>query len=110
MRGGPPREAGLATVMTVRRGTQHHRTPVGSVRSQRAERGRFRAKAGPPAHVGVSFPQDSTGRGGGCVGRRLVRGDAIFARVLLVPVGDVQSLEGGLHSELVFAQVRSGFV
>lgn len=112
VRRGPPGEPGLATVMTVRRGTEHDRTPIGPVRSKRTEGGRFRTEPGPTADVRVPFPQDSAGTG--CTaGTGAARGrivGTILARVLLVPVRDVQSLEGGLHSQLMFAQVRSGFV
>lgn len=116
---GPPGEAGLAAGVAVRGRTQHDGAPVGPVRAQRAERGRLGAEAGPPAHVRVAFAQDS-GAGAGSrwgtaglwgVGVVGMADDAILARrVLLVPVGDVEPLQGRLDAQLVFAQVGAGFV
>uniref|UniRef100_A0A8D8E7J7 (northern house mosquito) hypothetical protein n=1 Tax=Culex pipiens TaxID=7175 RepID=A0A8D8E7J7_CULPI len=114
---GPPGEAGLAAGVAVRGRTQHDGAPVGPVRTQRAERGRLRAEAGPPADVRVAFAQDSGAGAGsrwgtaGLWGVGVVRDDAILARrVLLVPVGDVEPLQGRLDAQLVFAQVGAGFV
>lgn len=111
---GPPGEAGLAAGVAVRGRTQHDGAPVGPVRTQRAERGRLRAEAGPPADVRVAFAQDSGAGAGsrrGLWGVGVARVAAILARrVLLVPVGDVEPLQGRLDAQLVFAQVGAGFV
>lgn len=115
---GPSGEAGL-TVVAVCGGAQHHWTTVRPVRSERAERSGLRAQPGPPSDVAVALAQYAAAAGAGaCAGgtggrdrsgrRRVAR--TILARVLLVPVGDVQPLQGGLHAQLMLAQVGARFV
>lgn len=117
---GPSGEAGL-TVVAVCGGAQHHWTTVRPVRSERAERSGLRAQPGPPSDVAVALAQYAAAAAAGagaCAGgtggrdrsgrRRVAR--TILARVLLVPVGDVQPLQGGLHAQLMLAQVGARFV
>jgi hypothetical protein len=98
-----PREASLTAVMAVSRRTEHHGTPVRSVRAQRAQRCRLRTQALPPANVRVSLPQNARHIRVLCVGRRR---RLIVARraVLLVPVGNIELLQRGLHAQLVLAE------